>query len=128
MTELSIILLARWALITLGLIYFVTESAIFMRPRVWIANRGAWAMLFVYCAACTGFWIGAASALWLWPFAPEPAWTRLVEGGIAAMTLGAIWKRLNGGNPAFTVEAELLHDHTPQKEEESNGRREAQDA
>lgn len=126
MTELSFVLLARWALLTLGLIYFVTESAIFTHLRVWFARRGPWAMLFVYCASCTGFWIGIASAHWLWPFdlVDGVRWLRYVEGGVAAMALGAIWKSINGGNPAFDVEGELLHDDTTQKEEGPNGDRE----
>lgn len=120
MTELSFVLLTRWALLVFGLTYFVTESAILMRPRVWIAKRGAWATLFIYCTACTGFWIGLASSHWLWPFhAGAPwSWLRCLESGVAAMALGAIWTSINGGNPAYEVEAELLHDHPTSEEEE----------
>jgi hypothetical protein len=90
-----------------------------MHPRVWIAKRGNWATLFVYCAACTGFWIGVASSHWLWPFDlfGDVRWVRYVEGGIAAMALGAIWRALNEGNHAYTVEAELIYDDATQKEE-----------
>ena len=125
MTELgAIVLMLRWALLVLGVIYFVTESAIFMHPRIWIAQRGKWALLGVYCPACVGFWVGGALAFWTWPFdlvVGHWQWLHVLEGGVASMALGALWKILNGGNPAYAVEAEMVHDNeTTQEEEQTN--------
>jgi len=115
----DLVLLLRWGAVTLGAIYFVTESALVMRPRVWFARRGSWPTLLIYCAACSGFWLGLVSAHWFWPFSvSEASWSRYIEGAVAAMALGAIWSKVTGGNPAYEVEAELICDHTLQKEEE----------
>jgi hypothetical protein len=119
-------LLIRWALIVLGTVYFLTESAIFAPVRVWIAGRGVFAMTLIYCASCTGFWVGLALASWFWPFGlVDAGWTQIIEGGVASMALGALYSAWKGGNPAFDVEAPL-HDHTKPEEardsraEESN--------
>lgn len=112
-------LMLRWALLVLGLIYLVTESAILTAPRVWIARRGLLAAVFVYCASCTGFWIGCAVALWTWPFDMAPAWEHVLEGGVAAMALGALWSSWKGGNPAWIAEAPLHDNEEPETARES---------
>ena len=116
MNELALLL--RWALLILGAVYFLTESAIFASIRVEFARRSALLGVFVYCARCTGFWLGLALASWTWPFGviEAPRWFQIIEGGVAAMALGAIWSAWRGGNPAWTAEEPLHHDH-PQTEE-----------
>ena len=112
-------MLIRWALLTLGLIYFITESALFAPGRVLIGRLGTLALVLTYCASCTGFWVGVATAQWVWPFgvADLPAWATNIEGGVAAMALGALYSAWRGGNPAWRVEGSL-HDSSQTKEEE----------
>jgi len=55
--------LLRFLLVAFGLIYVITESVIFVHPRLWIALRGTTAEAFIYCAYCVGFWVGAALRL-----------------------------------------------------------------
>lgn len=88
----------QWALVVAGVIYFVTDSAIFAPIRVKLA-KGSWFRAgLLYCPACFGFWVGVALQ-WLWPFGFEPhyigAWAiplRWLASGTAAMALGALWK------------------------------------
>ncbi len=103
-TDLSLLL--RWALITLGFIYFITESSIFAVVRMWIAAKlGTFAIALLYCASCSGFWIGMALAFWTWPFEVVGVrWLVPFESGVAAMALGAVWNTWRGPNPAFVVE------------------------
>jgi hypothetical protein len=102
----------QWALVVLGLVYFVTDSAIFAPVRVKLA-RGSWfrAGLF-YCAACFGFWAGVLLQ-GLWPFEAtfSTPWGVIpLKGalsGTAAMALGAVWKVYVPGS-AFETEKKAL--------------------
>lgn len=101
--------LIRWFLVTLGLIYFITESSLFAIIRVTAAELSSVLRMLLYCQACSGFWIGIATAAWLWPFGVGgDGWmavsVQLIEGGIATMGLGALWSHMRGGNPAWHVE------------------------
>lgn len=115
----EITLLVRWALLSLGLIYFLTESAIFMPGRLLLGRLGLLPRVLLYCASCTGFWVGLLTAAWTWPFSVEglPPWASTIEGGVATMALGALYSAWRGGNPAWDAEASL-HDHAQTKEEE----------
>ena len=100
----------RWALIVLGLVYLVTESAIFAPVRVPFARRHVLAETLIYCPSCTGFWVGLCVALWSWP-AFHGALS-VVESGIAAMALGALWSVWRGGNPIHSIEMTSDHSQT----------------
>lgn len=52
------ITLLLFLLAAFGITYAVTESVILARPRLWIAQRGLMAQIFIYCAYCVGFWAG----------------------------------------------------------------------
>ncbi len=114
--------LVRWALLTLGMIYFITESAIFVSFRVRIA-RSQFGSALIYCAACTGFWVGLAH--WFaWPRigAPTLLFPIALESAIAGMALGAIWSAYKQGNPAWHAEAELrgVMNHAEETAEEDD--------
>jgi hypothetical protein len=111
--------LIQWALVVLGAVYFVTDSAIFSPFRIALA-RGSWfrAGLF-YCAACFGFWAGVVLCP-LWPLPVEPLRFLVRQAGIdweiplhwlvsgtASMTLGAIWK-VAVPNTSFEQEQQSL--------------------
>lgn len=86
-----------WALVTLGLIYLVTEAAISAAVRVALAKTHPLVATLVYCAACSGFWLG-----WLTAPLLEPWWA----SPLAAMALGAIWTTWHGA-PAWVNEEAL---------------------
>lgn len=104
--------LARWALVHLGLVYLVTEAAIFAPVRLMVASRGPLWTTLIYCPGCSGFWLGlAVTHLW-----PEPAWwLALPCSGVAGMGLAATWSKVTGGNQAWSAEEPLRgsHDETP---------------
>lgn len=45
-------------LASFGVIYVVTESAIFAPARIYLALKSVWIEVGIYCASCTGFWAG----------------------------------------------------------------------
>jgi hypothetical protein len=102
----------HWALLSVGLIYFITDSLIFSHVRVALARGSLFRIGLFYCPACMGFWVGAALGLggW-WPIERGldgwgPVFEAL-ESGIAAMALGAFWGRINPGS-AFEIERQEL--------------------
>lgn len=97
---------ARWAVLLLGAVYFVTQSVIFSIPRVLFARLGAWAAIFVYCASCTGFWVGLLLGPWFWPWRGW-WWAMALESGAAAMAVAHVWVNSTGGNPLWQAEAAL---------------------
>ncbi len=81
----------RYVLLVWGLIYLVTQSAIFAPIRATILHFSRFAGILVFCPSCSGFWIGICVALlgaytqglgWI------PSW---IESGVIAMPLGHIW-------------------------------------
>lgn len=95
----------RFVLVTYGFIYLVTQAAIMTPVRVFILGSAKkleaqmFLAEFIYCRACTGFWIGIlVGAFGLYPW---EAW--VIEPGVAAMALGAFWKP----GDAFENEAPL---------------------
>lgn len=57
------IALVTYLLTTFGLVYAITESVIFAGPRMELAARGVLFEVFIYCAYCVGFWVGAGVQL-----------------------------------------------------------------
>lgn len=110
--------LARWTLVTLGFVYLTTESVIFSPLRVAVARRGLLVATLVYCAACSGFWLGLLTSLWLWP-SSGPWWYRVLEGGIASTALGALWSAYHP-NPMWDAEAPLRDPTTTIQEAEAD--------
>lgn len=53
-----------------GVIYVIVESAIFAPIRIAIAVRSSFLETLVYCAYCTGFWVGVLITMvfieWTW--------------------------------------------------------------
>lgn len=84
----------RWALITLGVIYLVTEAIIFAPVRLALRYKAKsyWFTVLVYCRSCVGFWAGFGLGLaGLW-FVPDRSLLESgIESGFAAMALGALW-------------------------------------
>lgn len=89
----------RYVTQVLGIVYLVTQSQIFSWFRLWFGKRmllgPGWALLggLVYCPACFGFWVGAAT-FWRLPWAPTSAWQAVVESAFFSMVLGAIWSNV----------------------------------
>lgn len=80
MTQLAVFLL-----IAFGVTYVITESVIFVPFRLWIAERAVLLKVLVYCAYCTGFWVGAALAPLLLDGSLRGWGGPLVMGGVAVM-------------------------------------------
>ena len=105
-----------WALVGLGLVYGITESAIFAPIRLLLARVHLVVQVFVYCAACTGFWVGLGLGLGgYWPV-DRVAWYGAIESAIALMCLGALWGRK--GSPAYAVEQQYDSQTTRQERAE----------
>ena len=103
--------MVRWLMLGLGIVYFITESAIFAIIRVPMTKGSMFRSTLFYCPACTGFWVGCALVA-LWPFSvlDQGVWPFLVsamESGFAMMVVASSWSSWRGGNPAYDVEAEL---------------------
>lgn len=82
--DLVVFLLVSW-----GAVYLVTESVIFTLPRILLATRSRFAEAFLYCASCTGFWIGAVVYALSDPVTFDPLHTffagLLVMGSVTAV-------------------------------------------
>jgi hypothetical protein len=113
------IALIQWALVVLGVIYFVTESVIFGPVRVTLTRGSVFRSTLLYCPACMGFWVGVASG-----FLQPALWQNPVQSGLAAMALGRIWALCGGGGNTFATELHMLHIDT---EETHDTQKEAQD-
>lgn len=105
-------LLFHWAAMTLGLIYIISESVIFMPIRLAFARGSTFRTALIYCPACTGFWVGAALGPGFWPFSYNygPLWDFLraaVESGIGGIVIGAIWATWHN-SVAYDTESQLL--------------------
>ena len=81
-----------FSLLVVGVVYIVTQSAIFHLPRVWIADRHVMLEMLIYCPACTGFWVGVVLSLLGYG---NLSW---LEGGIVACAIGALWGVYGPGN------------------------------
>jgi len=98
--------LVRFALLEIGMVYFVTMSAIFSLPRRALARVPFVAGL-IYCPSCTGFWIGAALAFaGFGPFAIHDVVQDVACCAFAGMAISNCWHHAlyQGGNDAFADE------------------------
>lgn len=94
--------LLHWLLVLWGLVYFITQSAIFMRVRVFIGRLGIFFATGIYCPSCTGFWIGIGlGLLGYWPWHYDYGF---IESGVAAMAAGRMFGTWFDGG---TFETEL---------------------
>lgn len=101
-----------FALLALGLVYLITQSAIAYLPRNAIADLGAFWESLIYCPACTGFWVGVLlGALGYWVHA---GWLGVIEAGVSACALGALWSVYGPPSPwareRVTTEVEMDDD------------------
>jgi hypothetical protein len=102
----ELVLLLRWALVVIGFVYLLTESGFFMPLRLLVRKLGRLATTFIYCPACTGFWIGGVLGyLGWWPWVDWP--TQLLQSAVAATAVATTWSKLTGGNPMYSLEADL---------------------
>jgi hypothetical protein len=80
--------LINYILLLGGLVYLVTQAGITAPFRMMLAKRHMVLEMFIYCQACTGFWVGLALAYTgHWPFTGWP-----IESAVAGAALGALWK------------------------------------
>lgn len=127
MQELRIASLLGWALLHIGLVYFVTASGIFTPVRV-VLTRGTGSVatvfrLFLYCSACTGFWLGAVEQALGW----LPVTTPFI-GGAMGMGLGALFALVNtGANTAYQVEQRQLQQTTEPGDDDGGDPTEGED-
>jgi hypothetical protein len=78
--------LLHYILLLTGVGYLITQSLIFRPLRKLVAKAGAVPAAFIYCPACTGFWIGLGLTPY-WPFESS-----YIGSGIASAALMALWK------------------------------------
>lgn len=116
--ELTIIGLLRFAILTAGCTYYVTQSFIFAPVRKIVSAyaqriRAYRVLYFMYCPACVGTWVGfVLGGLGIWPLDTLffPAW---IEAAIA----GCVINRLMPSDDVATAE---LGDSNVEKEEGEN--------
>lgn len=97
-TELNVLLC--WALLHIGLVYFVTASAIFAPFRILLTRGlklGNPLIILLYCTGCTGFWLGVLECIGGWGphvaggLGEETFIGRTIILGVMGMGVGAIW-------------------------------------
>jgi len=96
--ELAVLSFVRFAILSAGLTYYITQSAIFAPLRLLIARCKPPSLLlyFLYCPACVGTWIGLILGfIGLWP------WMNPVEAAIASCVINRLMPSDN------VVDAEL---------------------
>ncbi len=116
---------ARFVLLEIGMVYFVTMSAIFAPARIVLARNSVLRAL-LYCPSCVGFWIGAALYLaGFYPFSGHDFVQDIACSAFAGMAVANIWHNwlFHGGNDAF--DAEQITQEAPSaetSEEKADGR------
>lgn len=102
-----------WTLTGIGVTYAITESAIFSVLRFVLSKLGLTVTTLIYCAACTGFWVGAAlgwAGAFPWETAPSQ-FAEIVISAICMMAVTASWSAWKGGNPMYAIEQGMEHEH-----------------
>lgn len=99
-----------WILLVLGLTYVVTESAIFMLVRVWLASVGGeYVETLLFCPACTGFWAGVLVSLFgflnVLPIVPPHA---VFWMPFASCAIGAVYGHFRGEHPTYHFESDMI--------------------
>jgi hypothetical protein len=110
-----------WILVVLGLTYIVSESAIFMAIRIWLASVGGpYAETLVYCPACTGFWAGVFVGI-LGKFhvvAEIPSGDAVFWMPFASCAIGALYGHFRGDHPTYEAyEAPLIAARAQQRDQ-----------
>lgn len=88
----------NYVVLSLGIVYVVTESAIAAPLRMAFARTTSLAGGLIYCRACFGFWVGLATS----GIAPHGVHNTFVSG-LCIMLLGYAWSRV-WPNVAFDIE------------------------
>lgn len=101
--------LVEWALLAVGLTYWITMSGIFAPARYLIASAGAFWEALIYCPMCTGFWVGCGLGVChAHTFAASHLHfvANTLASGFASMGLMfvVIHATTGGSNPAYTQE------------------------
>ena len=81
--------LLTFVLVLCGATYIITQSSIAVVLRTAFADLCGLCESLVYCPACTGFWVGIA--LGLCGYWPRSGAAGVLEAGVAACGLGALW-------------------------------------
>lgn len=97
----QILQLVHWLLITLGLTYLLTQSSVFYLVRAKMLAIHPLLGQLVYCPACSGFWIGATTYFYAWPF---HTWLGALDSAIAACGLMATWANTCLGVTSWEIE------------------------
>jgi len=106
----------RFALLEVGIVYFLTMSAIFSAPRRLIARLPVLLAL-IYCPSCTGFWVGVLLYIaGFYPFAAHDALQGGACAGFIGMAIANAWHLAlyQGSNYAYDDEQQ-----PPQQEAQS---------
>lgn len=83
--------LATFILFAFGITYGISRSTLFTVVRVFL-GRIALLRMFIYCAYCTSFWVGAGLALvGIYPMRYESWWMCVIEGAFVAVGSVAIF-------------------------------------
>jgi hypothetical protein len=119
--------LFAWCLVHLGLVYIVTESAIFSPVRILLSKGlgrnvlGRVLVSMLYCGGCCGFWLGILEGVLgltvfpspddtaIWDVTPPwllvQSWGPIVLTGLAGSGLGAWWAASRPGiDVMFSIE------------------------
>lgn len=92
-----------YLILALGWVYLLTESAILRWLRLIIAPINPTTLTFIYCRACTGFWIGLLSTP-LFPLRNSvPTAGAMLLSAFTIMLLGYAWTYY-ADNGSFAVE------------------------
>lgn len=108
---MTILLLIRFVMLTLGLTYIVTQSSIFILLRLWLNAKAQLLGTLIYCPACSGFWIGMVlGLLGAWPL---PTILGPLDAAIAACGLMATWAMTCITTTSWELEQHATQEETP---------------
>lgn len=129
LVDLIIFLGAAW-----GFVYLVTEASILGPARVLLSARSGFVASLLYCAYCSGFWVGFVLAVdWLgltWSWAAFD-WRELIDGiwggGLVMGSIAAMRAATDGGFLPSAMENEsnvikMLRDAKSRRDEDADGR------
>lgn len=74
-----------WAFSLMGIVYFITESALAVTPRVVLSSMSDKLSILLYCRMCVGFWVGLVLG---WAGLFPPTTVPFVSGLVA---MGVMW-------------------------------------
>lgn len=88
-------------LLTLGVVYLLTESYILAPYRMFASSTGLFFRVLVYCRSCTGFWVGAT----LNAYFPMHHPLRPLLSAFCVMLVGYVWTALTDNNAFYAEQA-----------------------